>query len=423
MSPVFGKVPCSFNLTPNMMRLIFSVVVALQLLLASGDSSAQQLQVGYLITSGQRPAFENIFDRFTHETGIRIVGIPRKDEGFRHDMPIWLLQGKETPDIVYWQASQRLFFYAAQNALHPITQLWKDENFDKDFAHVKTGVTFKGEIYALPIHYYSWGLYFKKSVIEEFGGVPGSWEEFVSLCSRVKNAGITPIGLGSKDRWPVAAWFDYIDLRLNGLDFHLKLLNGEIPFTDARVQHVLLEWKRLIDLKFFNQDSARIDWDEVFPYMYRNEIAFTLAGNFVTTKLPNAMASTIGLMAFPKMANMDDYEEAPMNVLIIPKSAKHIENAEKFIKFMARADVQSELAAELGYLPANRAGTIGSGVFIKAGADMLHKAVGISQYFDRDTIPAFEQKALPILNDFVQTGDIKLTTDTLEKARKESFHE
>jgi multiple sugar transport system substrate-binding protein len=407
----------------KMLRLIFSAMVVFELMLACGDVRAQELQVGYLITAGQRPAFENIFDRFTLETGIKVIGIPRKDEGFRHDLPIWLLQGRETPDVVYWQASQRLYFYAARDALHPITELWKDENLDKNFSQVKTGVIFKGEIYALPLHYYSWGLYFKKSVVEQFGGVPGNWEDFISLCSRIKQAGITPLGLGAKDRWPVAGWFDYIDLRLNGLDFHLKLLNGEISFTDSRVQRVFLEWKRLIDLKFFNPDSARVDWDDVFPYMYRNEIAFTLAGNFVSSKLPNAMATSIGFMPFPKMSNIDDYEEAPMNVLIIPKSAKHIQNAERFIKFMARADVQSDLAAALGYLPANRAGTVGQGAFIRAGSDMLHKAAGISQYFDRDTVPAFEQKALPILVDFLKIGDIKKTTDMLEKVRKDSFRE
>ena len=420
---VLSKMNSPHPISQKLRRFIFAVALFGEFMFAVGDISAQELQVGYLITAGQRPAFENIFDRFTLETGIKVVGIPRKDESFRHDLPIWLLQGKETPDVVYWQASQRLYFYAARDVLHPISQLWKQENLDKNFSQVKTGVTFKGEIYALPIHYYSWGLYFKKSVIEEFGGVPGNWEEFISLCGRIKHAGITPIGLGTRDRWPVAGWFDYIDLRLNGLDFHLKLLNGEVPFTDSRVQHILVEWKRLIDLKFFNPDSARVDWDDVFPYMYRNEIAFTLAGNFVSSKLPVAMINSIALMPFPKMSDIDDYEEAPMNVLIIPKSAKHIEDAEKFIKFMARADVQSDLAAELGYLPANRAGKVGQGTFTREGADMLHKAVGVSQYFDRDTVPAFEQKALPILIDFVKSGDIKKTTGLLENARKAAFQD
>src|SRR5262245_62586825 len=45
------------------------------------------------------------------------------------------------------------------------------------------------------------------------------------LCDTLSAAGITPITIGTKDVWPAAAWFDYIDMRLNGPEFHISLMD------------------------------------------------------------------------------------------------------------------------------------------------------------------------------------------------------
>ncbi len=398
-----------------------TAAILLILLCNLAMAAPSEIRVAMLLAVGQRSPFEQTLTRFTQETGISVKSVPFRDADYKRALPQWLLEGTDTPDIVFWQASQRLYFYASKNGVRALTTLWREENLDKDFAHVKSGVTYKGEIYGLPIAYYSWGIWYNKPLIDRYGGVPANWEDFIALCQRLHNAGVTPIGLGAKDYWPAAAWFDYIDLRLNGLAFHQQLLGGELPFTDPRVQRVFIEWKRLIDAKFFNTDSAKIAWDEVFPFMYRGQIGMSLVGSFATTKLPGTMTNTIGLMSFPKMANLEDYEEAPMDVILIPQHAPHIAEAETFLRFMARAEVQSTLAADLGFLPANKASTVKPGPYVKVGADLLRNAAGVSQYFDRDTSPTFEKLATPLLADFILSGDIKQTTNKLEQARKAAF--
>ena len=208
---------------------------------ADASSVAGEIEVALLLTPKQRSSFTQIFKKFSKETGIKVTTVARTDAEYKEYLPIWLLEGNNTPDILYWQASQRLFFYAEKEVIQPITELWNENHFDENFSHVKNGVTYKGDIYALPFSYYHWGMFYRKSLIEKYGGVPQTWEAFIAQCEEMKKDGITPLGIGTKNSWPAAAWFDYINLRINGLKFHQQVLTGKISFHDQRLQNVLIE--------------------------------------------------------------------------------------------------------------------------------------------------------------------------------------
>lgn len=60
-------------------------------------------------------------------------------------------------------------------------------------------------------------------------GEIGTFDDLVEACKTLRAADITPIAVGTKPLWPTGGWFDYLDLRTNGYDFHMKLTNGEVP--------------------------------------------------------------------------------------------------------------------------------------------------------------------------------------------------
>ncbi|BHH85575.1 ABC transporter substrate-binding protein [Desulforhopalus sp. 52FAK] len=402
------------------MRIVIGLYLMISVVAVS--AYANEIDVSVLIASKQRNAYHKTFSDFYQETGIKVNTIALSDTAYKQNISEWLLEGKDTPDVLYWQASQRLYHFAKLDVIHPITDLWSKNNFDENFSHVKSGVTYNNEIYALPFAYYHWGVFYKKSLIAKFGGTPKNWEEFIAQCEKLQEAGITPIGIGTKNNWPAAAWFDYLNLRINGLDFHQQVLSGEISFFDERVQNVLSELKKLIDQKFFLSNKKQLAWDEVLPLLYRDQIGFTLIGNFVTGKLPELFKKDIGFIPFPTIdPSIPLFEEAPMDVFMIAKSSKKIKEAEMFIQYIAQADVQSKLNEALGYLPPNKKGTASSDMFIQAGEALLKEAEGVSQYFDRDTIPAFDKIVVPLLADFLETGDIQAVTENLEKAKKQVF--
>ena len=135
------------------------------------------------------------------------------------------------------------------------------------------------------------------------------------------------------------------------------------------------------------------------------------------------LTNEIGFMPFSKIKDIPLYEEAPMDVFMIDSNTDHLKEAEAFVTYMARADVQSSYNESIGLLPPNKASKIASDPYIEAGASLLGRAKGFSQYFDRDTLPEFEQKAIPVLASFATNGDIETTIEELEKARKLVFLE
>ena len=91
--------------------------------------------------------------------------------------------------------------------------------------------------------------FYRKDLFEKAGikSEPKTWDEFLDACKKLKASGVAPIAVAARDSWTLAAWFDYLDLRINGNAFHQKLMAGEIPYTDPRVKKVYTAWKTLMD--------------------------------------------------------------------------------------------------------------------------------------------------------------------------------
>ncbi len=126
-----------------------------------------------------------------------------------------------------------------------------------------------------------------------------TWEQFLEDCKKLKAAGIAPIAVPAKDSWTLAAWFDYLDLRINGYAFHEKLMEGSIAYTDPRVRKVYATWKTLIDDKYFVDNALSYDVDSVSPLLVNGKAAMMLMGTFFSAGLPAATRDQMSYFRFP----------------------------------------------------------------------------------------------------------------------------
>ncbi len=344
-----------------------------------------------------KEAFQAVIDGFEAENpDIEVTWNLFDHEGYKTSIRNFLTA--DAPDVFTWYAGNRMLPYVNAGLVEPVDDLWDAEGLNESLASAAGSMTIDGKKWGVPYTDYQWGVYYRKDIFEENGiDVPTNWEEFKAAGDTLKAAGVTPITIGTKYLWTAGGVFDYLNLRTNGYDFHMALTKGEIKWTDDRVKATFANWKELLDAGFFIENHAAFSWQEALAPMVQGEAAMYVMGNFAVAPLKEAGLTndTLGFFQFPEITEgIDMAEEAPTDTIHIAANAKNKEDAKKFLAYMARADVQTEVNKTLGQLPINKDSEVDeSDPFIKAGFEMLTSTTGgIAQFFDRDA-PAEMAKA------------------------------
>lgn len=153
----------------------------------------------------------------------------------------------------------------------------------------------------VPSSVYTWGLFFNKDTLSRSGlTLPERWADFEPFLRSLKAQGLVPLALGSSFGWPGLAWLSYIDLRLNGPEAHLRLLEGSRSFTEASLEPVFATLQRWRDEGFFDPQSGTKNWPEALADLEAGRAALTLLGAFAQNRFARPQA--IGFAAVPIQA-------------------------------------------------------------------------------------------------------------------------
>jgi multiple sugar transport system substrate-binding protein len=407
------------------MRRTLIVAITLIFSLAGRSTSCQaadQLVIDYIVShSAQRTAWIRVINEFsTANPDVQVTHHGYPQEQYKRDFTARLKSGKV--DLAFWYAGERLRDAVASKLLSPLDQdtvaLLKRRKF---YPAAIDGTRIDGEAYGFPLYYYPWGFVYRKSLFERLGiRPPVTWDDFLHACDRLSAAGVTPIGLGAAANWPAAGWFDYFDLRLNGLEFHRKVLRGDVPFTDTRVRRVFDAWGALLRKGYFLATTMDQEHERVLPYIYRNHVGMMLMGSFVAAKFPQALADDMGFFAFPAMTpDMPAYEDAPLDLLVLPARSPNPSARKRFLAFLAESGAIRHIAEADQTLPAQADASFPAILLGDAARQVLNRAGGLSSFFDREAEadligPVFEGLRL-----FLKPPhDTELAVATIEKLRQ-----
>lgn len=385
-----------------------------------------ELDFSLLVINGQqRSAYLEQVKAFEQEfpsIKVNIKGVP--SDKYKSNIENWL-QAKRHSDVMFWFSGERLNWFVSQGLVSPLDQLWKNNALSERITPAaQSTVSIGSKKYGLPIHYYHWGIYYNRDVFNQYGlDAPRNWEEFIQICKTLKHNGVTPIALGSKDTWPVASWFDYLNLRINGLEYHKQLLAGKISYYDNGVQTVFKHLGDLANSQYFLTEHSTITWKDALPYLYRDLAGMYLMGNFWTSQIPESLLPKISMFRFPQVnSEQAFYEEAPTDILIIPKNVRHRKEAELFLAFMSRPDVQSRLNEAIGMLAPQVNSPQKTDKFLTLGRHLLDNAEGASQYYDRDSPQPIAIKGMEQVQRFIDNpSSLPSVLHALENLRQQSF--
>lgn len=413
-----------------MMGLKQCLFVALLSVVASFSSMSyakSEINFALLVVNGeQRNAYVELvrkFERHYPSIKVNIQGI--EQESYKKHVEFWL-KADSRSDVIFWFGGRRLNEFVRQGLIEPIDDLWEHYQWDKNItASARSAAAIDGKTYGLPIHYYNWGIYFNKALFTKYNlSEPQTWEEFLFICERLKAEGITPITLGSKDDWPVAGWFDYLNLRLNGLGFHQALTRGEVSYLDGRIRNVFNYLGQLVEKGYFLESHADKSWKAALPYLYRDMAGMLLMGNFWTSQIPDTLSEKFSLFRFPQLVEgMPYFEEAPTDLLVIPSNSKNKADVAVFLNFMSNESIQFELNESLGMLAPQKNKQYQENKYLGIGADILRAAKGLSQYYDRDNPQPIATQGMKQIKRFIQNPSLlDEVLSELERLRVVSFN-
>lgn len=375
--------------------LVISVVASFLL-------GAQKLIINsYMSDPAPKKVFAELVEQFkAAHPEIEVTLNTFAHEDFKTLLRTWL-NSSNAPDVVTWFAGERMRYFASKGLLEPIDDIFSKGGFEAYFPEAfRSASSFNGHIYFVPQSWYWWGVYYRKSIFKKLGlTVPVTWAQFLKTCEKLKEAGYIPITIGTKYLWTAAGWFDYLDMRVNGLEYHLKLTNGEIPYTDEGVKKVFKYWKQLVDAGYFIKNHTSYSWQDAANYLFTGDAAMYLMGQFIKDVAPKSVKDDLDFFRFPVInGNIGLYEDTPIDGFMIPAKAKNKEAAKIFLEFIASKDAQEYFASHLGRLAANKH-VPAPDAHAQKGLDMILASDGVMQFYDRDTNP---EMATAGMNGFVE---------------------
>ncbi len=331
----------------------------------------------------------------------------------------------DSPDLANWYAGNRMAPFVTSGQFIEVTDVWEANGLNDALGSAAASMTIDGKKWGVPYTYYQWGIYFNRDAYKAAGAEePKTWDEFVANCEKFKAAGIDCVTTGTKALWPGAGIFDYLSLRTNGYEWHMDLTAGKIAWTDQKVKDVFAQWAKI--QPYTSANHAAIDWQDAAALLVQGKAANYVMGNFVVGVLKEGGMTNdnLGFMVFPEITpGLPRAEEAPTDTIHIPAGAQNVDDAKKFLAFVATADAQTKLNTALGQLPTNKNSTVAADdPFISAGFASLSSAYALAQFFDRDAPAEMAKAGMEGFQEFlVKPENLDAILERLEKTRQKVY--
>lgn len=331
-------------------------------------------------------------------------------EQFRAQLTNYLRSG-DAPEVLSWYAGSVARSYAEEGLLLDVSPLWEGDGACAGYSDALRALSSgaDGKQIFVPTNYYWWSVFYKKSSFEKWGvEPPTSWDEFHALCENLRGQGINPLtnGLASTP-WMASGWFDYLDLRVNGAQYHRELLAGEHAFNDPEVVAVMEEYKRLIP--YFDKNMVSYSAQEAATPMAQDKSAMYLVGAFVTSYFPEDQQDDLDFFSVPVINDsVPTAEEAPTDGFFAAAKSDNHQGALDLLSYLASAESQQKFIEQSGSANLPTSPDVDTSAFsplVQKGIELLSSTEEITQFFNRDSSDALQATADTALTKFLAEPD------------------
>lgn len=333
-------------------------------------------------------------------------------EQFRAQLPTYLTSSNP-PDVLTWYAGSVTRDYASKGLLLDVSGLWTGNGAAAKYSTALKNLSTNadGKQSFLPTNYYWWGVFHRKSAFQEWGvDVPTTWDDFIALCDTLMTQGIVPLSIGTGSTpWVASGWFDILNLRVNGADFHKELLAGKHSFDSTEVQNTMKYYSQVVP--YLDPNGPSYSWQEAVTPLVQKKNAMYLVGAFISQNMPDG-EDDLDFFSVPTIdSSIPSAEEAPTDGYFASAHTKDKQKTLDFMSFLAQPDSQQKYieASQSANLPTSP--DVDSSQFsplVQKGIKFLEDTDQITQFFNRDSSDALQTTADSALTKFIANpGEVK----------------
>jgi raffinose/stachyose/melibiose transport system substrate-binding protein len=212
----------------------------------------------------------------------------RPDAEYKADL-LGMLGSATPPDILFTWGGGHLRALAEAGFATDLTDAMGDGWAMTFKPGALTNLMMDGRIHAAPMQMSLIDLWANRALLEKAGVEPASlatWDGLLAAVPRLKAAGITPIGVGGADRWPLQSYWTGLALELGGREGLEAAIVGEgagfeaAPFLEAGVR-----LKALTDLDPFQPAYRDLTAVQARRAFMDGWTAMTAAGNWAYSEM------------------------------------------------------------------------------------------------------------------------------------------
>jgi multiple sugar transport system substrate-binding protein len=255
-------------------------------------------------------------------------------------IPVWrsAVEARDVPDIQYFWGGIWTLEDVWLGNIEPLSNHWSRAELD----HVVSPVDFDGKIWAAPWYTNLMTFVYNKKVLKAAGVDPDihaiSWDEFMDICQKVKDAGYIPYSMGIKDNlWGNWLFAHFAKQNLSSMKEVLAPIIGKASYSDPKYSEWLYRFKEMIDKGYINDDATSVELYASMDNFIQGKAAFTLAVSGTILSWREKMGEeNIGIM-LPPAFGTGAYAKSictGTHGLGIPALAKQKEEAAEFLKFL-----------------------------------------------------------------------------------------
>lgn len=352
-----------------------------------------------------KEAFAALTGSATASTKVKVKINTVDHNSFQQNITSYL-QG--TPDDLFtWFAGYRMQYFAAQGLAAPLDEVWEKigGNFGPVAKQLSTGLD--GHQYLVPLYNYPWVVFYSKSLFKKNGyTVPATWDAYLALCRKMKSDGLIPIAFGEKDGWPALGTFDILNMRINGYDYHVKLMKHEIAWTDQGVNTVFQHWAEM--MPYVQSGANGRTWQDAAKTLESKKAGMMFQGtNQVAAQFVSDKADLADLDFFPFPAINpkwgQDYMDAPADGFMLSSKAKNPAAAKAVLEYIGTGAAEAEYLKsdqwDVGLAKGLKMPTYNA--IQKKSVAEIAKCKAVGQFMDRDADPAMATAMISLIQKFV----------------------